>query len=94
MNVTPIRDNVLVKRSDDETKSAGGIFLAQHEKPSSGVVVGVGEGALTLTGTLIPMVVKTGDKVFFVRGAGADVKIDGEEYVLLTERDIFAIVNA
>jgi len=93
MNVTPIRDNVLIKRSEDESKTSSGLFVVQTEKPSSGTVVAVGEGALTFNGTLIPMKVKVGDTVLFVKGAGAEVKIKDETFVLLTERDIFAILH-
>ncbi len=92
MEVKPIRDNVLVKRSPDEGRTAGGLIVVQNSKPSDGIVSAVGEGGLALNGDVVPLKVSIGDRVFFRKGSGVDVTIDGEEYVLLTERDIFAVV--
>lgn len=93
MSVKPIRDNVLVKRSGDELRTASGLHLVQNEKPSEGTVVAVGEGTITLTGTPVPLVVSVGDKVLLRRGSGGEVKVQGEDYLLVTERDILAIIT-
>lgn len=93
MSVKPIRDNVLVKRSVDEFRSPGGIVVVQNEKSSEGTVVAVGDGIVTMNGTIMPLAVSVGDKVVLRRGAGSEFKSDGEEFLLVAERDILAIVS-
>lgn len=94
MNVKPLNDRVLVKRTAGEEKSAGGIIIPDtaKEKPQEGVVVAVGPGKLE-KGERIPVQVKSGDKVLFGKYAGTDVNIGGEEHILLREDEIFAILD-
>jgi len=93
--IHPLRDRVVIKREDERT-SAGGIVIpstANNEKPTQGKVCHVGPGDLSKDGTLKPMVVKVGDNVLFSRYSGTEIKIDGEDYVIMKEEDILAIVK-
>ncbi|TVR03664.1 MAG: co-chaperone GroES [Deltaproteobacteria bacterium] len=94
MNVKPLNDRVLVKRTESEEKSAGGIIIPDtaKEKPQEGVVVAVGPGKLE-KGERTPLQVQAGEKVLFGKYAGTDVNIDGEEHILLREDEIFAILD-
>jgi chaperonin GroES len=93
--IKPLFDNVLVKPLAAETKTAGGIYLPEtaKEKPQIGEVMAVGDGARDDTGKLIPMVVKIGQKVMFTKWGGNEVKIDNEEWKLVKQSDILAIVD-
>lgn len=96
MSVTPLYNNVLVKRVEAETKTAGGIVLpdSSKEKQTIGEVVAVGNGKLNeKTGELLPLSVKVGDKVVFGRYAGTEIKIDGEEHTIMKESEILAILK-
>jgi len=97
MSLRPLGDRILVKRIDDEEeqKSSGGIIIPDtaKEKPQRGTVTAVGIGALNDKGERIPMEVKVGDKVLFGKYAGNDVKIDGEECLILKENEILAIIE-
>jgi chaperonin GroES len=95
INVTefkPLGDRVFVKVSPSEEKTSGGILLPDtaKEKPQVGEIVAVGSGKVNENGTRIPLEVKVGDKVLYSKYAGTDVKLGGEEYVLLSEKDILA----
>ena len=94
MNVRPLNDNVLVRRAEEETTSAGGIILADSdkEKPMQGEVIAVGNGKKK-DGNTIPLDVKAGDKVLFGKYSGTEVKIDGEELLMMKENDIMAIIE-
>lgn len=94
-NITPLFDNVLVKPLKAEEKTAGGIYLPDNakEKPQIGEVMAVGKGARDEDGELIPMDVKVGQKVMFAKWGGNEVKIDNEEWKLVKQTDILAIVN-
>lgn len=94
MQVQPLYDRVLVKRSDEETKTAKGLFLPEtaKEKPLMGVVLAVGQGRLGDDGKIKPLVVKEGDTVMFGRYSGTEIKVDGEERLVLREDEIFGIV--
>ena len=94
MKVKPLGDRVLVKRLEAEEKTKGGIVLPDtaKEKPKQGKVVELGTGKVE-DGKKIDFFVKKGDKVLFSSYAGADVKVDGEEYLILKEEDILAIIN-
>jgi chaperonin GroES len=94
-NITPLFDNVLVKPLKAEEKTAGGIYLPEtaKEKPQIGEVMAVGEGTRDESGKLIPMVVKIGQKVMYAKWGGSEVKIDNEEWKLVKQSDILAIVN-
>ena len=95
MAVKPLDDRVLVKQSDAEETTAGGIVLPDtaKEKPQRGKVVAVGPGKLLDSGSRGEMSLKKGDDVFYGKYAGTEIKIDGEEYVILRETDVLAIVE-
>ncbi|MBE6445100.1 MAG: co-chaperone GroES [Alphaproteobacteria bacterium] len=95
MNIRPLQDRVLVKRLEETTKTAGGIIIPDtaKEKPSEGLVEAVGPGALNSEGKLIPMNVKVGDKVLFGKWAGTEVKLNGEERLLIKESEILGVIE-
>lgn len=95
MNIKPLHDKVLVKRVDEETKTAGGIIIPDtaKEKPSEGIVEAVGNGFRAEDGKIIPMSVKAGDRVLFGKWAGTEIKINGETRLIIKESDILAIVE-
>lgn len=93
--VQPLGDRVFVKISSSEEKTTGGILLpdSAKEKPQLGEVLAVGSGQVNKNGQRIPLDVKVGDKVLYSKYAGTDLKMAGEDYILLTERDILATVD-
>jgi chaperonin GroES len=96
VKIKPLADRVVVKRlEEEEAKSPGGIIIPDtaKEKPQKGIVVAVGPGRLDEKGNRIPMEVKVGDKVIFAKYAGSEVKIGGEEYLIMREDDILAVVE-
>ena len=95
MKFTPLHDKVLGKRTEEEEKSAGGIVLpgSATEKPSQGEVVAVGPGKKTENGDVSPVGVAVGDTVIFGQYGGNEIKIDGDEYLILSESDIFGVVS-
>ena len=95
MKLKPLYDRVVVKKIELEQKTAGGIILPDTAKEESqiGEVVAVGEGRLLENGEIRPLKVKEGDKVLFSKYAGSEVKIDGEELLVIREEDILAIVE-
>lgn len=95
MNIKPLHDRVLVRRIDEVTKTSGGIIIPDtaKEKPSEGVVEAVGEGRVTPEGKIIALSVKVGDCVLFGKYAGTEVKLNGEDRLIITEKDILAIVE-
>ena len=95
MKLRPLQDRVVVKRKDEETTSAGGIVLpgSATEKPQQGEVVAVGPGKKTNDGDIVPVDLKVGDHVVFGQYGGNTVKIDGEEYLLLNESEIYGVVE-
>jgi chaperonin GroES len=94
MNIRPLQDRVIVERLDALEKSAGGLFIPDtaKEKPQEGKVTAVGHGKRKDDGTLIPMEVKTGDRVLFAKYAGSDVTVNGKEYFILREDDILGVL--
>lgn len=94
-NIRPLHDRVVVRREEEETKSAGGIVLpgSASEKPSRGEVIAIGPGKLLDNGEVRPLDVKTGDIVIFGQYGGSTVKVGGEEYLVLQESEIFAVVE-
>lgn len=97
MAVRPLHDRVLVKRADEaEQKSAAGIIIPDtaKEKPQRGTVVAAGEGKRDDAGKRIPLDVKEGDEVLFGKYAGTEVKIDGEEFLIMHESDILGVVTS
>ena len=92
-NLTPIGDRVVVKAEPEEMKTRSGIVLpdSAKEKPQEGTVVAVGSGRVLDNGQRVPLEVKVGDKIIYSKYGGTEVKIDEEEYIILSERDILAI---
>jgi chaperonin GroES len=92
-NLTPIGDRVVVKQDPEEQKTKSGIVLpdSAKEKPSEGTVVAIGTGRILDNGQKVPHEVKVGDKVIYSKYGGTEVKIEGEEFVILSEKDILAI---
>ena len=95
MKVNPIRDRILVKPADAETKTAGGLFIPDNAKegPVKGTVIGAGTGRVAEDGTIVPLVVSEGNTVMYIKGAGQSVTVDSEEYLILTEDQVLAIVE-
>ena len=95
MNIRPLGDRVIVRRVEEETKTAGGIYIPDSatEKPSEGEVLAVGKGRLTDRGDLIPMNVSVGDKVIFGKYAGSEVKVNGEDFLIMKEEDILGVFS-
>jgi chaperonin GroES len=95
MKFRPLHDRVAVKRLDAETKSAGGIIIPDTaaEKPQQGEIVAAGPGARDETGKLVPLDVKKGDKVLFGKWSGTEVKVGGQELLIMKESDIMGILE-
>ena len=95
MNLRPLQDRIIVKRLEEETMTAGGIFIPEtaKEKPQKGEVIAVGKGKKTEDGKVVPVDVKKGDKVLFGKYAGTEIKIDGQEYLIMREDDILGIME-
>lgn len=95
MSIRPLHDRVVVRRLDEERTTAGGIVLPDSatEKPMEGEVISVGNGKISESGDVRPLDVKAGDKVLFGKYSGTEVKVDGEELLIMREDDIMAIVE-
>ena len=95
MKIRPLHDRVVVKRIEEETKTAGGIVLpgSAAEKPSEGEVLAVGSGKPLDNGQVRALEVKVGDKVLFGKYSGTEVKVDGEQYIVMREEDIMGILG-
>ena len=95
MNIRPLGDRVLVKREEAEEVTAGGIIIPDtaKDKPSKGTIVAVGEGARNDKGELIKMTLKAGDKVYFTKWGGSEVKLNDEELLIMKENDVLAIIE-
>ena len=95
MNIRPLYHRVLVKRLEEVNKTAGGIIIPDtaKEKPSEGIVEAVGTGARTEDGKIIPMTVKVGDHVLLAKWGGTEVKINGEDRLIVKESDLLGIVE-
>ncbi|WP_332718655.1 co-chaperone GroES [Pelagibacterium mangrovi] len=96
MSFRPLHDRVVVRRVDSEEKTAGGIIIPDtaKEKPSEGVIVSVGPGARDDAGKVTPLDVKAGDRVLFGKWSGTEVKIDGEDLLIMKESDIMGVIEA
>ncbi|MDX1694760.1 MAG: co-chaperone GroES [Ketobacteraceae bacterium] len=96
MKIRPLHDRVVIRRLEEETKTAGGIVLpgSAQEKPSKGEVLACGPGKSTDNGDIRPLDVKEGDKVIFGQYAGSTVKIDGEELLIMSESEIFGVLES
>ncbi|MDA1100933.1 MAG: co-chaperone GroES [Proteobacteria bacterium] len=95
MGLRPLHDRVLIRRAAFEEKTAGGLIIPDtaQEIPSQGDVIAVGTGARSENGTINPLDVQVKDRVLFGKWSGADVKIDGEDLVIMNESDIMGIIN-
>ncbi|MBM3382150.1 MAG: hypothetical protein RI932_456 [Pseudomonadota bacterium] len=95
MKIRPLADRILVKRVEEETKTAGGILIPDNakEKPMEGSVVAVGTGKVLTDGKVRPMEIKVGDRVLFSKYSGTEIKLEGTEHLILREDDILGIVN-
>jgi len=96
MNFTPLHDRVLVRRLEQDETTSGGLIIPDtaKEKPQEGEIIAVGEGARKDSGELIAPAVKAGDRVLFGKWSGTEVKIDGEDYLIMKESDILGILGA
>ena len=95
MKIRPLHDRVIVKRLESETKSAGGIVIPDSaaEKPVQGKIVAVGKGKILEGGEVRPLDVKVGDKILFGKYSGTEVKVDGDDLVVMREEDVMAVIE-
>jgi chaperonin GroES len=95
MKIRPLQDRILVKRIDEEAKTKGGIIIPDtaKEKPQEGKVIAVGGGKVNEDGKKMPLDVKAGDRILFGKWSGTEVKIDGEDYLIMKESDILGIIE-
>jgi chaperonin GroES len=95
MNLKPLADRVVVKPAEAEEKTKGGIILPDtaKEKPQQGEIIAVGPGKVSDSGALVKMEVKVGDTILYGKYSGTEVTVDGEEYLIMRESDIFAIIG-
>ena len=95
MKLRPMQDRIIVKRVEEETMTAGGIFIPEtaKEKPMKGEIIAVGNGKKTEDGKVIPLDVKVGEKVLFGKYSGTEIKIEGEEYLIMREDDILGVME-
>ena len=95
MKIRPLQDRVIVKRIAEEEKTKGGIIIPDtaKEKPQEGKVIAVGKGKVSDDGTLIPMQVKVGDRILFGKYSGSEIKLNGEEHLIMREEDILGVIE-
>jgi chaperonin GroES len=95
MPMKPLRDQIVVRRLDEEERTKGGIIIPDtaREKPIEGRVVAVGSGKIRKDGKKVPMELKVGDRILFAKYAGAEVKIDGEDHLMMKEEDVLAVIE-
>ena len=95
MKIKPLQDRLVVKRIEEEEKTKGGIIIpdSAKEKPQEGRVIAIGDGKTLDSGQKAPLTVKPGDKILFGKYSGTEIKIDGEEHLILREDDVLAIVE-
>lgn len=95
MKIRPLQDRIIVKRMEEEERTKGGIIIPDtaKEKPQEGEVIAVGPGKVTDDGKKIPMEVKVGDRVLFGKYAGTEIKIEGEEHLIMREDDVLGIIE-
>jgi chaperonin GroES len=96
MKIRPLQDRVIVKRIEEEEKTKGGIIIPDtaKEKPQEGRVIAVGKGKITEDGKVIPLDVKEGDRILFGKYAGTEIKIEGEEHLIMREEDILGVIES
>lgn len=95
IGVRPLHDRILVRRMAEEEKTAGGLFIPDtaKEKPQKGEIIATGKGRLTEDGKTLPLEVKAGDRVLFGKYSGTELKIGGEEFLMMREEDVLGIIN-
>jgi chaperonin GroES len=95
MKIRPLNDRVIVQRIEEEEKTKGGIIIPDtaKEKPQEGKVIAVGAGKILESGTKVPMDVKVGDRVLFGKYSGTEIKIEGDEYLMMREDDILGVIE-
>jgi chaperonin GroES len=95
MNIRPLHDRIIVERLEEETTTASGIIIpdSAKEKPVQGNVIAVGKGKVTEDGKVLPLDVKVGDKVLFGKYSGTEVKIEGNEYLMMREDDVLGVLK-
>ena len=95
MKIRPLQDRIIVRRLEEEDTSKGGIIIPDtaKEKPSEGVVIAVGKGKVTEDGKKLPLDVKKKDRILFSKYSGTDIKIEGEEYLIMREDDVLGIIE-
>jgi chaperonin GroES len=95
LNVRPLHDRILVRRMAEEEKTSGGIIIPDtaKEKPQRGEVVATGKGRVTEDGKILPLEVRTGDKVLFAKYSGTELKLEGKEYLMIREEDVLGVFN-
>ncbi len=95
MKIRPLQDRIIVKRIAEEEKTKGGIIIPDtaKEKPQEGKVVAVGKGKMSDAGKLIPVEVKVGDRVLFGKYSGSEIKLEGEEHLIIREEDVLGVIE-
>ncbi len=95
MNIRPLYDRIVIKRSEEKENKVGGLFIpdSAKEKPQEAEVVAVGRGKRLEDGTIVPLDVKVGDTILFGKYSGSDIKIDGQEYMIMREDEVLGIVE-
>jgi chaperonin GroES len=95
MKIRPLQDRVIVQRMEEEEKTKGGIIIPDtaKEKPQEGKVIAVGKGKVTEEGKVLPLSVKAGDKILFGKYSGTEVKLNGNEYLIMREDDLLGVVE-
>ncbi|MCB0389910.1 MAG: co-chaperone GroES [Bdellovibrionales bacterium] len=95
LNVRPLHDRILVKRMTEDEKTAGGIIIpdSAKEKPQQGEIVATGNGRVLEDGKTLPLEVKKGDKILFSKYAGTELKLEGNEYLMMREEDVLGVIN-
>jgi len=95
MNIRPLHDRLIVKRFEEEERTKGGIIIPDNakEKPQQGEVIAVGNGKVLEDGKKLPLEVKKGDRVLFGKYSGSEIKIDGNEYLMMREEDILGVIE-
>ena len=95
MKIRPLQDRVIVKRLEEEEKTKGGIIIPDtaKEKPQEGKIIAVGKGKMTDDGKVIPLDVKVGDRILFGKYSGTEIKIEGEEHLIMREEDILGVIE-
>lgn len=95
IGVRPLHDRILVRRMAEEEKTAGGLFIPDtaKEKPQRGEIIATGKGRVTEDGKILPLEVKVGDKVLFGRYSGTELKLEGQEFLMMREEDVLGVFN-